>query len=45
MYTLTFPTGTVIKFYVRSCAEIFQQCYGGVLAYRDRVPGETAETY
>ena len=35
MYYLTLKNGTVLEFYVLSCAEVFRDCYGGKLVYRD----------
>ena len=43
MYILTFPSGRTIKFHLKGCAEIFQQCYGGVITERERMLGETVE--
>ena len=34
MYVLTYPNGARVAFLVRACAEIFQQCYGGELVYK-----------
>ena len=45
MYVLTLNNGAAIKFYLKSCAEIFQQCYGGKLVFVERFPGDTVETY
>lgn len=45
MYTLTFPNGQVLKFYLKSCADIFQQCWGGDITYTERYLGDTVETY
>lgn len=44
MYVLTLANGAVLKFYLLTCAEIFQQCWGGSLEYCERVPGDTVET-
>ena len=35
MYYLILDNGYRIEFYVRSCAEIFQRCYGGRVVHRD----------
>ena len=43
MYVLTLANGAVLTFYVESCAEIFQQCWGGELSYRELAVGETLE--
>lgn len=43
MYTLTFPSGRSINFHLRGCAEIFQQCYGGVITQLEK--GQRVETY
>lgn len=43
MYLLTFPSGRSLKFHLKSCAEIFQECYGGVVTEREPVIGETVE--
>lgn len=45
MYVLTLSNGEIIKFYILTCAEIFQQCYGGSLVYKEMEPGDTVETY
>lgn len=45
MYTLTLANGEIIRFYVRTCAEIFQQCYGGELTYKEKEFGDTVEIY
>jgi len=39
MYTLTFPNGVVLEFYLRSCAEIYQQAHsGGKLGFNSSLP-------
>lgn len=35
MYYLTFDNGEFITFYVLSCAEVFQRCYGGTIHYEE----------
>ena len=42
-YTLTLDTGKVYDFYVRSCAELYQNMYGGRLV-EDR-SGVATHTY
>jgi hypothetical protein len=43
MYILTFANGQVLKFYVQTCAEIFQQCWGGQLTYVEVEHGQLIE--
>jgi len=31
-YVLTLPTGNQVFFYIKECAEVFQQAMGGVLS-------------
>lgn len=37
MYCLTFHNGVSIEFHLLSCAEIYQQCYGGVIVHTSNV--------
>jgi len=43
MYVLTLANGAVLKFYLLTCAEIYQQCWGGELVYKVRELGDTVE--